>query len=125
MPIYSRFRSKSLAWYRISIHIPQPLKHPMIIIRPFAALRPQSGLESKIASRPYDVLSSEEARQEAKGNEKSFYRVIKPEINLDSAKPSTKGSAICGGKKCAGGVYPRKGGCNMTKRKPIISTDKK
>jgi len=62
----------------------------MIIIRPFAALRPQSGLESKIASRPYDVLSSEEARQEAKGNEKSFYRVIKPEINLDSTKPSTK-----------------------------------
>ena len=62
----------------------------MITIRPFAALRPKSGLESKIASRPYDVLSSEEARQEAQGNEKSFYRVIKPEVNIDPVQPSTK-----------------------------------
>jgi len=62
----------------------------MITIRPFTALRPQSGLESQIASRPYDVLSSEEARQEAGGNEKSFYRVIKPEINLDPTLPSNK-----------------------------------
>jgi uncharacterized protein (DUF1015 family) len=62
----------------------------MITIRPFAALRPKSGLESKIASRPYDVLSSEEARQEADGNEKSFYRVIKPEVNLDPTLPSNK-----------------------------------
>ena len=62
----------------------------MITIRPFIALRPQSGLESQIASRPYDVLSSEEARLEAKGNEKSFYRVIKPEINLDPEHTSTK-----------------------------------
>ena len=62
----------------------------MITIRPFPALRPKSGLESKIASRPYDVLSSEEARQEAQGNEKSFYRIIKPEVNLDPTLPSNK-----------------------------------
>ena len=62
----------------------------MITIRPFTALRPQSGLESQIASRPYDVLSSEEARQIQLGNEKSFYRVIKPEINLDPTLPSNK-----------------------------------
>lgn len=62
----------------------------MITIRPFAALRPKSGLESGIASRPYDVLSSEEARQEAAGNEKSFYRIIKPEVNLDPTLPSNK-----------------------------------
>ena len=96
----------------------------MIIIRPFAALRPQSGLESKIASRPYDVLSSEEARQEAKGNEKSFYRVIKPEINLDSTKPSTRKRNMRQQKMRWRSLSAR-GGCNMTKRNPIISTDKK
>lgn len=70
----------------------------MITIRPFTALRPQSGLESKIASRPYDVLSSEEARQEAKGNEKSFYRIIKPEVNLDPTLPSNKNAAYSAAK---------------------------
>ena len=70
----------------------------MITIRPFAALRPKSGLESKIASRPYDVLSSEEARQEAKGNEKSFYRIIKPEVNLDPTLPSNKNAAYSAAK---------------------------
>lgn len=70
----------------------------MITIRPFTALRPQSGLESKIASRPYDVLSSEEARQEAKGNEKSFYRIIKPEVNLDPTLPPNKKAAYSAAK---------------------------
>ena len=70
----------------------------MITIRPFAALRPKSGLESKIASRPYDVLSSQEARHEAQGNEKSFYRVIKPEINLDPTKASIKEAAYAAAK---------------------------
>ena len=40
------------------------------------------GLESTIASRPYDVLSSDEARAEREGNDKSFYRIIKPEVDL-------------------------------------------
>ncbi|HAB89736.1 MAG TPA: DUF1015 domain-containing protein [Bacteroidetes bacterium] len=70
----------------------------MITIRPFAALRPKSGLESKIASRPYDVLSSQEARHEAQGNEKSFYRIIKPEINLEPAKASIKEAAYAAAK---------------------------
>ena len=35
-----------------------------------------------MSSRPYDVLNSEEAREEAKGNEKSLYHIIKPEINF-------------------------------------------
>ena len=35
-----------------------------------------------MASRPYDVLNSEEAREEAKGNEKSLYHIIKPEIDF-------------------------------------------
>jgi uncharacterized protein (DUF1015 family) len=39
-----------------------------------------------VASRPYDVLSSEEAREEAKGNEKSLYHIIKPEIDFPAGK---------------------------------------
>ena len=54
----------------------------MAIIRPFKAFRPKKDLAEKIASRPYDVLNSSEARAEAKGNEYSFLRVNKPEIDL-------------------------------------------
>lgn len=36
----------------------------------------------QVVSRPYDVLNSEEARQEAAGNEKSLYHIIKPEIDF-------------------------------------------
>jgi len=54
----------------------------MAIISPFKALRPKKGLESKVASRPYDVLNSVEAKQEAKGNADSFLHVTKSEIDL-------------------------------------------
>lgn len=54
----------------------------MAIIKPFKALRPQQKLASKVASRPYDVLNSEEARTEANGNEYSFLHITKSEIDL-------------------------------------------
>jgi len=54
----------------------------MAIIKAFKGYRPQKELAAKIASRPYDVLSSEEAFAEAKGNPVSFYHVIKSEIDL-------------------------------------------
>ncbi|MGB1247237.1 MAG: DUF1015 domain-containing protein [Chitinophagales bacterium] len=54
----------------------------MAIIKPFQAFRPQQDKAEKIASRPYDVLNSQEAREEAKGNELSFLRINKPEIDL-------------------------------------------
>ena len=54
----------------------------MAIIKPFKALRPQAGLAEKVASRPYDVLNSEEAREEAKDNPVSFLHVTKSEIDL-------------------------------------------
>lgn len=54
----------------------------MAIIKPFKGLRPSSELAEKVASRPYDVLNSEEARVEADGNPKSLYRIIKPEIEF-------------------------------------------
>jgi len=54
----------------------------MSIIKPFKGLRPQSELASKVASPPYDVLNSSEAREMATGNEYSFLHINKPEIDL-------------------------------------------
>jgi uncharacterized protein (DUF1015 family) len=54
----------------------------MAMLRPFKGLRPLPGYARRVASRPYDVLSSEEARKEAAGNPLSFLHVTKPEIDL-------------------------------------------
>ncbi len=54
----------------------------MATIKPFHALRPQPDFSKQVASRPYDVLNSEEAREEAKDNPVSFLRVTKSEIDL-------------------------------------------
>lgn len=54
----------------------------MAIIKPFRALRPKSELSQLVASRPYDVLNSDEARIEAKDNPFSFLHVTKSEIDL-------------------------------------------
>src|SRR5947207_6336766 len=54
----------------------------MATIKPFAALRPKPELASRICELPYDVMSSEEARQIAAGNPLSFLHVSKPEIDL-------------------------------------------
>ena len=51
-------------------------------IKPFRGIRPPRELAKQVSSRPYDVLNSEEARQEATGNEMSLYHIIKPEINF-------------------------------------------
>ena len=54
----------------------------MAVIKPFRGIRPPRNLVEQIESRPYDVLTSEEARTEAGNNEKSLYHIIKPEINF-------------------------------------------
>ena len=54
----------------------------MAIIKPFAALRPKEEIAAQLASRPYDVLNSEEARAEAAGNPVSFLHITKSEIDL-------------------------------------------
>jgi uncharacterized protein (DUF1015 family) len=54
----------------------------MAILKPFRGLRPPKDIVKDLASRPYDVLNSEEARAEAEGNPYSFLRVVKPEIEL-------------------------------------------
>lgn len=55
----------------------------MAFVKPFRGIRPPQDLVEKVASRPYDVLSSEEARKEAGDNEMSLYHIIKPEINFE------------------------------------------
>ena len=54
----------------------------MATLKPFAALRPQPELAAQICELPYDVMSSEEAREIAAGNPLSFLHVSKPEIDL-------------------------------------------
>ena len=58
----------------------------MATVKPFAALRPKPEFAARICELPYDVMSSEEARQIAAGNPLSFLHVSKPEIDLP---PST------------------------------------
>ena len=55
----------------------------MATIKPFRGIRPPRELVEKVESRPYDVLNSEEARQEAGDNEMSLYHIIKPEIDFE------------------------------------------
>lgn len=55
----------------------------MAIIKAFKGLRPPKELAAQVASRPYDVLNSEEARIEAQGNPMSLLRIIKPEIEFE------------------------------------------
>src|SRR5499426_2377860 len=55
------------------------------MIKPFRALRPAAGRAAEILAPPYDVPSSAEARERAKGKPLSFLHVSKPEIDLDPA----------------------------------------
>lgn len=54
----------------------------MAIVNPFKALRPQPQFAQKVASRPYDVLNSLEAKIEARGNPHSFLHITKAEIDM-------------------------------------------
>ena len=55
----------------------------MATVRPFKAFRPKPEFARDVASKPYDVLSSDEAREEVKGHPLSFLHIGKPEIDLD------------------------------------------
>ncbi len=56
----------------------------MAKIRPFKGVRPPAEYVEQVVSRPYDVLSAEEARQEALNNPMSLYHIIRPEIDCES-----------------------------------------
>lgn len=55
----------------------------MAKVKPFKGLRPPKEYVTEVASRPYDVLDSDEARTEAQDNPKSLYHIIKPEIDFE------------------------------------------
>lgn len=55
----------------------------MITIKPFKGWRPNRNNVAQIAAPPYDVLSSDEAREMAKGNDISFLRITKPEVDFE------------------------------------------
>ena len=63
----------------------------MSVIKPFKGYRPPVDIVEKLASRPYDVLNSEEARKECDGNPYSLLHVTKAEIDL---APGTKDSDL-------------------------------
>lgn len=54
----------------------------MSVIKPFKAFRPKAELAGQVASVPYDVINTKEARQLAEGNKYSFLHVGRPEIDL-------------------------------------------
>ncbi|MCH5347559.1 MAG: DUF1015 domain-containing protein [Muribaculaceae bacterium] len=54
----------------------------MAKVKPFRGVRPPRDMVTRVASRPYDVLNSDEARAEADGNPSSLYHIIKPEIDF-------------------------------------------
>jgi len=54
----------------------------MSVLKPFKGIRPVKEKAHLVASRPYDVLNTEEAKKESAGNEDSFLHVIKPEIDF-------------------------------------------
>lgn len=54
----------------------------MVKVKPFRGLRPPKAIVAKVAARPYDVLSSDEARDEASGNKMSLYHITRPEIEF-------------------------------------------
>jgi len=57
----------------------------MIRIHPFRALRPPSAVASEVASDPYDVISTDEARERASGRPRSFLHVVRSEIDCPPA----------------------------------------
>jgi len=59
----------------------------MATVLPFRALRPKPEAAKQVASPPYDVLNSDEARTAAAGNPQSFLHVTKSEIDLPAATP--------------------------------------
>jgi uncharacterized protein (DUF1015 family) len=56
----------------------------MAQLKAFKGLRPPKEIAAQLASRPYDVLNSEEAKEEARGNDYSLLHIIKPEIDLSA-----------------------------------------
>ncbi len=71
----------------------------MVTIKPFRGWRPNKNIAHKVASPPYDVLSSDEARELTKENPNSFLRIIKPEVDFDQSADAYSQEIYDHGKK--------------------------
>ena len=71
----------------------------MATLKPFAALRPQPSLAAQICELPYDVMSSDEAREIAAGKPLSFLHVSKPEIDLPAGTDIYSSAVYAKGKE--------------------------
>lgn len=85
----------------------------MARIKPFKGIRPPKEWIEQVASRPYDVLNSEEARAEAEGNEKSLYHIIKPEIDFPEGTDEHDPKDMKRRLKISGNFRKRDGWCRM------------
>ncbi|MBB6062061.1 uncharacterized protein (DUF1015 family) [Thermosipho japonicus] len=70
-----------------------------MVVRPFRGLRPRKDMIDKVAAKPYDVVSTEEARKEAERNPYTFYKVTRPEINFDGEVNTHSDEVILKGKE--------------------------
>jgi uncharacterized protein (DUF1015 family) len=82
----------------------------MATLRPFRGIRPLARWAQRVASRPYDVVDTKEARQEAAGNPQSFFHVVKPEIDFPDGHDPYDAAVYRKGKEnfdrlLAGGVF--------------------
>ena len=88
----------------------------MATIKPFKGIRPPQDLVEQVASRPYDVLNSEEARAEAAGNDKSLYHIIKPEIDFPVGTDEHDEKVYAKAAENFRRSVTKDGWCRMTKR---------
>ncbi|ABR30426.1 hypothetical protein SU69_02865 [Thermosipho melanesiensis] len=70
-----------------------------MIVRAFRGLRPRRDMIEKVAAKPYDVVTTEEARKEAQKNPYTFYKVTRPEINFDVEVDTHSDEVILKGKE--------------------------
>ena len=79
-----------------------PQRLLMATVRPFRALRPTPEAAERVASVPYDVVSSQEARELAEGNDLSFLHVIRPEIDLPAGTDEHADEVYAAGREARG-----------------------
>jgi len=92
-PVFRKVESRSVNWMRLPrldrIIYPSRVyfdqsdpQTVMATVHPFRAVRPRPKYVEEIASGPYDIVSTDEARQEAERRPRSFLHVIRPEVDL-------------------------------------------
>lgn len=89
-----------------------------MLVRPFRGLRPRKDMIDKVAAKPYDVVSTEEARKEAERNPYTFYKVTRPEINFDGEVDTHSDEVILKGKEVLDNF--QKEGIMILEDKPAI-----